>query len=198
MSNLVRVKTALGHFCAYFSEAGLLALTCPYPSPARALRQLLAMLPSGMPLAAGRPRSELRRRLAHYLSAYALREATGPPAVALDGRGLSEFDKRVFSALWRVPFGSVVTYGTLAAACDARGAARAAGQAVGRNRWCVLIPCHRVVAAGGGLGGFGAGLQMKRMLLRHEGLDPSALHPAKFPPVLHKGGPQWCAGSSEC
>jgi methylated-DNA-[protein]-cysteine S-methyltransferase len=190
--NLLQAQTSLGHFAAFFSEAGLIALTCPYPSPRRALEALVAELPQRIALASCPPPASLAARLARWLQRYARGQAP-PLSIPLDGRGLSAFDQRVLSALWHVPFGCVVTYGALAAACGAPGAARAVGQALGRNRSPVLLPCHRVVAANG-LGGFGAGLDLKRMLLRHEGLDPQALQPAKSLRIADQGGPQWCAG----
>ncbi len=80
----------------------------------------------------------------------------------------SDFDRRVWQALAKVPFGERVTYGALAAALGQPTAARAVGGAVGRNPLLVVCPCHRVVAKSG-LGGFSAGLWRKRWLLRHEG-----------------------------
>ncbi|MDT0306705.1 methylated-DNA--[protein]-cysteine S-methyltransferase [Streptomyces sp. DSM 44917] len=82
-----------------------------------------------------------------------------------------------------VPFGSVVTYGELAARVRAAGgggpasaeAARAVGAAMGANPLPVVVPCHRVVASGGALGGFGGGLETKRALLALEGVLPAPL-----------------------
>jgi len=192
-TNLLQLQTTLGHFSAYLSDEGLLALTCPYPTPHAALKQLLAMLPSGVPLSSGPPPPGSHAGLARSLENYARRK---PPSftLPLDPRSLSPFDRKVLTALFHVPFGSTVTYAALAAAAGVPRAARATGQAVGRNRWSIILPCHRVVAADGTLGGFGAGLNLKRMLLRHEGLDPRALHPAKFITIPHQGGPAWSAG----
>jgi methylated-DNA-[protein]-cysteine S-methyltransferase len=72
-----------------------------------------------------------------------------------------------------VRFGEVVTYGELARRAGKPGAARAIGQAMGRNTLPIFVPCHRVVAADSGLGGFGAGLAWKAGLLRHEGWSVS-------------------------
>ena len=82
----------------------------------------------------------------------------------------SAFQQRVWSALSRVPYGRVVTYGALAAAIGQPTACRAVASAVGKNPLLILIPCHRVVAAAG-LGGFSAGLEAKRTLLALEGVQ---------------------------
>ena len=82
----------------------------------------------------------------------------------------SAFQQRVWSALSRVPYGRVVTYGALAAAIGQPSACRAVANAVGKNPLLILVPCHRVVAAAG-LGGFSAGLEAKRILLALEGVQ---------------------------
>lgn len=82
--------------------------------------------------------------------------------------GGTPFRRAVWDALRRVPFGETVSYGELAARIGRPGAARAVGGAVGANPLLIFIPCHRVLAAGGGLGGFSAGLDAKRALLRLE------------------------------
>jgi methylated-DNA-[protein]-cysteine S-methyltransferase len=83
---------------------------------------------------------------------------------------LSEFQRRVVKACRAIPAGERRTYGQLAAAAGSPGAARAVGQVMATNRVPLVVPCHRVVASGGGLGGFSApqGLTMKRRLLSLE------------------------------
>jgi len=75
------------------------------------------------------------------------------------------FQIRVWRELCRVPFGSVIAYGELAARTDHSQAARAVGGAMARNRIPLIVPCHRVIAGNGGLGGFGCGLDAKQYLL---------------------------------
>ena len=77
----------------------------------------------------------------------------------------SAFQERVWAELRRIPYGETISYRELAARVDAGGAYRAIGRANGSNRLAVIVPCHRVVAAGGGLGGYGGGLDAKRLLL---------------------------------
>lgn len=85
--------------------------------------------------------------------------------------GGTPFQRSVWKAMLSIPHGSTVSYGDLARRVGRPGAARAVGQAVGSNPIPLLIPCHRVVAADGGLGGFGGGLAMKTALLRQEGVS---------------------------
>ncbi len=80
------------------------------------------------------------------------------------------FQRAVWEAILSIPRGATVSYAELARRVGRPGAARAVGQAVGANPIPLLIPCHRVVGADGGLGGFGGGLPMKRTLLRQEGV----------------------------
>ncbi|MGJ7456467.1 methylated-DNA--[protein]-cysteine S-methyltransferase [Halomonas sp. RA08-2] len=82
--------------------------------------------------------------------------------------GGSDFQRQVWAALLRIPWGETRTYGELARRLGREGAARAIGTANGANPLPLLIPCHRVVAAGG-LGGYSGGLALKRRLLELEG-----------------------------
>ena len=83
----------------------------------------------------------------------------------LDG---TAFQKAVWRILLKIPYGETRSYSEVAGAVGCRKGARAVGQAVGANRLPILIPCHRVIAADGGLGGFGCGLDVERFLLRLE------------------------------
>jgi methylated-DNA-[protein]-cysteine S-methyltransferase len=89
-----------------------------------------------------------------------------PEAVDYQVSG-TEFQKRVWAAAGSVPYGSTVTYGEIARVIGC-GSARAVGQALGANPVPILIPCHRIVGAGGKLTGFSSGLAIKSILLRHE------------------------------
>jgi len=84
--------------------------------------------------------------------------------VRLDLEG-NEFELRVWEALCRIPYGETVSYGEIAREIGAAGAARAVGLANGRNPVAVIVPCHRVIGADGGLTGYGGGLERKRLLL---------------------------------
>ncbi|PVZ65417.1 methylated-DNA--[protein]-cysteine S-methyltransferase [Pelagibaculum spongiae] len=82
----------------------------------------------------------------------------------------TEFQMRVWQALLEIPFGQSSNYGALAAKLNKPTAARAVGAAVGKNPLSILIPCHRVIGKDGSLTGFASGLEMKKKLLRVEGL----------------------------
>lgn len=77
----------------------------------------------------------------------------------------SGFQERVWSELARIPYGKTISYRELASRVGAPAASRAVGRANGSNRLAIIVPCHRVVASGGGLGGYGGGLPAKRHLL---------------------------------
>jgi methylated-DNA-[protein]-cysteine S-methyltransferase len=79
------------------------------------------------------------------------------------------FERRVWAHVAAIPYGTTTTYGEIAAALDAPGAARAVGAANGRNPIPLIVPCHRVVQTGGGIGNYGGGPEMKRALLDLEG-----------------------------
>lgn len=87
------------------------------------------------------------------------------------------FRQRVWKRLAAIPYGEVVTYGTLAA--ELGSSPRAVGSAVGRNPVSIIIPCHRVAGAGGSLTGYAGGLAAKRYLLELEGVDLSRFHMPK-------------------
>jgi methylated-DNA-[protein]-cysteine S-methyltransferase len=107
------------------------------------------------------------------LTAYFAGEPVDFSPLVLDDTGLSTLDAAIYRELRRVPRGATVTYGELAARAGAPGAAQAVGGAMARNPWVIVVPCHRVLAAGGALGGFSApgGVRTKRKLLRMEGVD---------------------------
>jgi methylated-DNA-[protein]-cysteine S-methyltransferase len=84
----------------------------------------------------------------------------------------TEFDRKVWAELLKIPTGETATYGEIARRIGYSGAARAVGGAVGRNPIPIVVPCHRVVGADQTLTGFGLGLWRKRWLLAHEGAWP--------------------------
>lgn len=121
----------------------------------------------------------------------ALRDETPPAAVAaavqsffqsgrcrpdaFDLRLLGEFERRVLAKALEIPRGEVRSYAWIAREIGYPGAARAVGQALGRNPIPLLIPCHRAVRSDGSLGGYAFGLELKRQLLAAEGIDLPAL-----------------------
>ena len=115
-------------------------------------------------LEAAAPTDEARRELEEYFRA-------GTPVVRLriDRRLIGPFAWKVLRATSRVGFGELATYGQIAARIDRPKAARAVGRALGSNPIPIVIPCHRIVGAGGSLTGYAGGLPRKQTLLRLEG-----------------------------
>jgi methylated-DNA-[protein]-cysteine S-methyltransferase len=91
--------------------------------------------------------------------------------VPLDWRLSHGFGRRVLKHTARIPFGEVSNYKTMAAAAGSPRGARAAGNALGANPIPIVVPCHRVLHSGGGLGGYGGGLDRKALLLELEGVS---------------------------
>lgn len=81
----------------------------------------------------------------------------------------SPFQRRVLRMCGKIPFGQVMSYGALAKKAGSPGAARAVGGSMRINPVPIVIPCHRVVASSGGLGGYTGGLVFKKILITHEG-----------------------------
>jgi methylated-DNA-[protein]-cysteine S-methyltransferase len=108
---------------------------------------------------------------AAWLRAYFSRRTSLPPLPPLAPAGTA-FQKAVWRQVVRIWPGTTTTYGEIAGVLRRPGASRAVGQAVGANPLPILIPCHRVLAAGGKLGGYSSGLRRKRWLLAHEGVVP--------------------------
>ncbi len=109
--------------------------------------------------------------LADYFSGHS------PLLPPLDLHG-TEFQRIVWEALLEIPWGETVTYGELAARLGGAGA-RAVGTANAKNPVAILVPCHRVVATGGGLGGYAGGTDKKRWLLAHEAAHGPVLLPPR-------------------
>jgi methylated-DNA-[protein]-cysteine S-methyltransferase len=108
--------------------------------------------------------AEVRKELEEYFAGR--RDRFDLP---LDRALISGFRQRVLEETARIPFGSVSTYQDVAERAGQPKGARAAGQALGGNPIPVIIPCHRVLRTGGGLGGYAGGTERKQFLLRLEG-----------------------------
>ena len=94
----------------------------------------------------------------------------------------SEFRRRVIAAVRRIPAGRVATYGDIAALAGSPRAWRAVGTVMRECR-DPGVPCHRVIGAGGGIGGYGGSIHLKRELLRAEGLEVGARRVRRFDAV---------------
>ena len=161
------IATPIGRVLVAATEAGLVRVS---------FRQREAAFAAGLRrrLSADVVRSPARTaRIVHQLRAYFAGERRAFD-LEIDLRGLTPFQRSVLRAAAEVPAGQVVSYGEIARRIGRPGGSRAVGQALGRNPVPIVIPCHRVIAAGGRLGGYGGGLAIKRKLLRIEGALPVA------------------------
>ena len=97
-------------------------------------------------------------------------EPKGLDDVALDMDGVPDFNRRVYEVARTIPWGATLSYGEIAKRLGDPGVARDVGQALGQNPFAIVVPCHRVLAAGGKWGGFSArgGVSTKRRLLSIE------------------------------
>jgi methylated-DNA-[protein]-cysteine S-methyltransferase len=103
-------------------------------------------------------------------------------SLAVDAGG-TPFQQRVWAALRRIPPGRTISYRDLATMAGVPAATRAVGGANGANPVPLIVPCHRVIAANGRLGGYGGGLDRKAWLLRHEGAGDGPLYRSAPAPV---------------
>lgn len=156
------VATPIGPVLAAIGERGLVGVSLR-PS-ARAFSAELQQRHGTRVVRADERLATLDRELAGYF-----RDPRRRFDVAVDLRQVSAFQRRVLTAARRIPAGRVVTYGEIARRIGQPRASRAVGQALGHNPIPIVIPCHRVVAGGGGLGGYIGGAATKRKLLALEG-----------------------------
>ena len=156
--------TDWGWMGALASETGLRRMTLPQPSREAAA----ALIEAGA--SAAFPFPDLPQRMRRYLQG--AREAFPYP---LDLRTATIFQSAVWQATSAIPYGETRSYAWIARALGRPQAPRAVGQALGANPLPIVIPCHRVLASDGALGGYGGGLALKRRLLALEG---APLHPS--------------------
>jgi len=155
-----RIPTNLGMFSAVFTDVGLVAVRFPGVGEGLWGAEANAAQLGWLDLATDAINSILVGRRPRGL----------PP---FDWMSATDFQRRVWTALRAIPLGETREYADLARDLGCPGAARAVGQACGANPIPVLVPCHRVLAAGGTLGGFSAGVEWKRRLLALEGCHPA-------------------------
>ncbi len=158
-------QSRLGWMAILGRDAVLKGLAFGCPSADRAVRAL--RLPSRVET----PRCPWNRGLVARLQAYAAGAEDSFLDIEVDLGDATAFQRRVIDACRRIPWGSTLSYGQLAAKAGAPGAARAVGRCMAANRIPLIIPCHRVLGADGGLHGYSGpgGLATKRRLLELEG-----------------------------
>jgi len=169
-------ETAIGRCGLAWSERGIAAVGFPDPEPERTLARVRRSVP-------GATETKPPQRVALAIDAIKALldgEATELSSIELDFGAAGEFERRVYEAAREIPPGETLTYGELAARIGSPSEAREVGKALARNRVPIIVPCHRVVAADGKLGGFSArgGTKTKLRLLSIEsrhGREPMTL-----------------------
>lgn len=159
-------ESPLGPLTVFVTPRGLVRLSYP-GEPIEAQLDELAALISPRVLAAPERTDDVRRQLDGYFGG-----TRRDFELAIDWRLLRGFRGQVLKATARIPFGSVSSYREIATRAGSPNAYRAAGNALGSNPVPIVVPCHRVLHAGGGLGGYTGGLERKRFLLELEGVLP--------------------------
>jgi methylated-DNA-[protein]-cysteine S-methyltransferase len=162
-----RLDSPLGELTVFVTPRGLVRLAYAGERLEVALEELAERI-SPRILEAPQRTDAVRRQLEAYLAGE--RHEFDLP---LDWSLVHGFATGVLQATARVPFGHVTTYREVAEAAGSPRAARAAGNALGSNPIPIVVPCHRVVHADGGLGGYTGGLERKRYLLTLEGVLPA-------------------------
>lgn len=167
---LVVFPSSLGWIALQGNGLALKQLSFGQPSPGAALAQFDPMVSAGATV--GRWNAELVKRL----QAYAEGARDEFLDVKLDLGPQTEFQRRVVAKCRAIGYGSVLTYGELALAAGSPRAARAVGSVMRTNRVPLIVPCHRVIASGGGMGGYsaGEGVRMKLRLLELEAAEKRA------------------------
>jgi methylated-DNA-[protein]-cysteine S-methyltransferase len=160
--------SAIGRCAVAWTERGVAWIQLPEADDAATRAKVLGRCPGARETPA---RGDAKRTI-DAMRAHLGGRMDPMEAVELDYAGVPLFHRRVYEALRRVGPGETVGYGELAERVGSPGAARAVGQAVGKNPFAIVVPCHRVVAAGGRAGGFSAhgGVETKRRMLAIEGV----------------------------
>jgi len=164
--------TAIGRCGVAWGGRGIAGVQLPEAGERETLARMLRRFP-----AAGEatPPPEVRQVIDRIV-ALLRGKASDLSTVRLDMDEVPVFHRRVYDAARAIPQGMTLSYGEIATRVGAPGAARAVGQALGRNPFPIVVPCHRVLAAGGKIGGFSAqgGIATKRRMLAIEGAQLDA------------------------
>ncbi len=165
-------ETSLGSCGIAWNERGVVLLQLPEKSARLTRERVLDRLPEAIEEG---PSRDVKRAIA---SIAALLEGKGGDLshVVLDMERVPPFHKRVYELTRTIPAGQTLSYGEIATRLGSPGAARAVGQAMQKNPFAIIVPCHRVLAAGGKLGGFTAngGASTKKKMLAIEGFTGEA------------------------
>ena len=162
---LDRLTTPIGTMLLVTDEDGVLRALDFEDYEAR-MKELLRLHYGAVSLRSGRAPKAMRSALSAYFEG----DFAALKTIAWRVAG-TPFQRKVWTALPRIPAGKTMSYGALAAKLGAPNAMRAVGHANGSNPISVVIPCHRLIGANGSLVKYGGGLHRKQWLLRHEGVE---------------------------
>ncbi len=163
-------ETAIGCCGIVWSARGVAGVQLPEASAAGTRARVQRRFPSAREAP---PSPEIGQAI-DGITALLRGEARNLTGVTIDNAGVPEFNARVYAIARRIPPGATMTYGEIAERLGDKALARAVGQAMGENPTPIIMPCHRVLAAGGKTGGFSApgGIVTKLQLLTIEGAQP--------------------------
>ena len=173
MQGFALFDTAIGRCAIVWGEGGVIGVTLPERSDAAMRARIGRRHPDARetnpPPAIDAAINHIRRLMDGHRQDLS--------AIVLDMSDVPEFERRVYAEARSIPPGETLTYGDIAPRLGDVGLSRAVGQALGRNPFAIVVPCHRVLAAGGKSGGFSAvgGVETKRRMLEIEGARD--LHP---------------------
>jgi methylated-DNA-[protein]-cysteine S-methyltransferase len=160
----------LGWMAIAGRNGAVVSIDFGYPSKERATKVLASRWSRTTSIGDGLRSEKWLHDVASLLTRYSVGHVVDFSDVVVDLEHLTPFARRVVAACRNIPRGGMRTYGDLATECGSPGAARAVGSVMAKNRYPLIVPCHRVVGAAGSLGGYSApeGLAMKRTLLALE------------------------------
>ena len=170
MMNFAVFETAIGCCGIVWSERGIAGVQLPERSEAATRSRLARRFPAAHE---GEPPAEVQHTIDDIVALLG-GERRDLNRVRIDLDAVSEFHRRVYEVARRIPAGATLSYGEIAERLGDRNLARDVAEALSENPWPIIVPCHRIVAAGGKPGGFSApgGVATKLRLLTIEGAQP--------------------------
>lgn len=170
-SGFALFETAIGRCAIAWSERGIAGVQLPEGSERATKSRMLRRFPAAREAA---PPASVERTIADIVALLG-GERRDLSCAVLDIEAVPDFNRRVYAIARTIPAGGTMTYGEIAERLGDRQLARDVAQALSQNPFPIIIPCHRVMAAGGKMGGFSApgGVRTKLRLLSIEGAQPS-------------------------
>lgn len=165
-------ETAIGHCGIVWSARGIAGVQLPESGERATRRRVLARFPAAR---AAVPPAHVRRTIDDIVALLGGERKELGQAI-LDSEAVPDFNRRVYDIARTIPPGGTLSYGAIAERLGDRNLARDVAQALGQNPFPIIVPCHRVMAAGGKTGGFSApgGVRTKLRLLSIEGAQPGS------------------------